>query len=216
MSAHTDLVLSEVAAERARQVERWGPQMLQDNDGDDNGTLLLGRPYAVWERTLKARCDLLRAEWKAGRGDPRNMTVVLLEEVFEALAQAVAGDTENLRAELIQVAALCVKWAEILDQRLADEVVDEGLDRRADADIDRATAGLYAATGRRRGLNGDENRALRPSTRKAVGARPVIVELALPEVPNGCPYCTGSLNPDLRDHVRNVHWDRFSEWEASK
>lgn len=30
---------------------------------------------------------------------------------------------------------------------------------------------------------------------------------------NGCPYCRGSQNPDMRDHVRNVHPDRFPEWE---
>jgi hypothetical protein len=27
-----------------------------------------------------------------------------------------------------------------------------------------------------------------------------------------CPYCTGSANPDIRDHVRNVHPDLFEEW----
>lgn len=32
---------------------------------------------------------------------------------------------------------------------------------------------------------------------------------------NGCPYCTTSKNPDLRDHVRNVHWDRYAEWDGT-
>jgi NTP pyrophosphatase (non-canonical NTP hydrolase) len=181
-TAHTDLVLTEVAAERYRQVEKWGPQLLADNDGTDDGTMLLGRPYAVWENILKARCDHLRAEWKAGRGDPRNMTVALLEEVFEALAQAVAGDPEKLREELLQVAALCVKWAEIIDHRAATEAIDEALADRADEEIDRVTAGLYAATGRvsmRRGLNGDENRALRAKSRKT-GKTPV-ADIPTPE-----------------------------------
>lgn len=31
---------------------------------------------------------------------------------------------------------------------------------------------------------------------------------------NGCPYCTGSTNPDLRDHVLNVHPDEFANWAA--
>lgn len=28
-----------------------------------------------------------------------------------------------------------------------------------------------------------------------------------------CPYCTGSENPDIRDHVRNVHPDLFAGWQ---
>lgn len=128
-AAHTDLVLSEVAAERHRQNEKWGLQLLADNDGTDDGVMLLGRPYAVWEAVLKARCDHLRDEWRAGRGDPRNMTVVLLEEVFEALAQAVAGNPERLREELVQVAASGVKWIEIIDERAVEEIQGEAMAR---------------------------------------------------------------------------------------
>jgi hypothetical protein len=174
-AAHTDLVLSEVAAERERQVERWGRQYITDNDGTDDGTILLGRSYAVLENTLKARCDHLAEEWRAGRlPDPRNMTTVLLEEVFEALSQAVAGNPEELRKELVQVAAVAVKWAEILDHRAAEA---------AGAEIDAATAGLYAATGRvrmRKGLSFDEAKSLRTHGKKIVKA-PAIVELELPE-----------------------------------
>jgi hypothetical protein len=53
MSAHTDMILSEVAAERERQVELWGRQHLADNDGTDDGTLILGRSYAVLEIMLR-------------------------------------------------------------------------------------------------------------------------------------------------------------------
>jgi hypothetical protein len=30
--------------------------------------------------------------------------------------------------------------------------------------------------------------------------------------PNGCPFCADSTNPDLRDHVLNVHHDQFASW----
>lgn len=31
--------------------------------------------------------------------------------------------------------------------------------------------------------------------------------------PNKCPFCTGSLNPDLMDHVRNTHPKKFLSWK---
>lgn len=34
-----------------------------------------------------------------------------------------------------------------------------------------------------------------------------------PRKDNGCPYCRGSQNPDMRDHVRNVHPDQFLAWD---
>lgn len=38
------------------------------------------------------------------------------------------------------------------------------------------------------------------------------VKPAPPQTTNGCPYCTNSTNPDLADHVRNVHPDQFIKW----
>lgn len=32
---------------------------------------------------------------------------------------------------------------------------------------------------------------------------------------NGCPFCTDSTNPDMRDHVRNVHPGKFLMWASS-
>lgn len=34
--------------------------------------------------------------------------------------------------------------------------------------------------------------------------------------PNGCPFCTTSQNPDLRDHVRNCHPEQFDLWSAAQ
>lgn len=154
MSGYTEPVLIEVEAEREAQDIKWGVQRLADLAPGDDGTVLLGRSYAVLAARLKDRCDQLRDRHLTGGPDHRNMAVVALEEVFEALEQAVAGDPAALRAELVQCAAVFVKWIEIIDHR-------------QDTEIDRRTHGLYASTGR--ALTGDESRALRPRSRPAGG-----------------------------------------------
>lgn len=41
---------------------------------------------------------------------------VLLEEVAEVVWALVKGDPKNLREELAQVAAVCVRWLEMMDR----------------------------------------------------------------------------------------------------
>jgi len=48
------------------------------------------------------------------RGEPATWEMILLEEVWEALAET---DPVKLRAELIQVAAVAVAWVEDIDSR---------------------------------------------------------------------------------------------------
>ena len=43
-------------------------------------------------------------------------TDVLVEEVAEAIDEAEAGRVDALRVELIQVAAVCVRWVEDIDR----------------------------------------------------------------------------------------------------
>lgn len=45
---------------------------------------------------------------------------ILIEEVAEAMAEL--DDPEKLRAELMQVAAVCVDWIEMIDRRKAGTV----------------------------------------------------------------------------------------------
>lgn len=97
-SAGLVAVLAEVAAERHRQDERWGEQNHQ------NGT---GSAYAAEASSARKECD--RA---AGAGE-LTWRHILLEEVAEAGAE---HDPASLRAELIQVAAVAVAWAEALDR----------------------------------------------------------------------------------------------------
>ncbi|WP_433444013.1 NUDIX hydrolase [Nonomuraea sp. CA-141351] len=93
-------VLADVAAERAAQDAMWGMQILPDGTGDD-GTV--------------AESDRARRETEAAaEGGALTWRHILAEEVLEAFAET---DPERLRAELIQVAAVAVKWTQALDRR---------------------------------------------------------------------------------------------------
>ncbi|MEV0822112.1 hypothetical protein ACWDA3_01965 [Nonomuraea rubra] len=97
-------VLAEVAAERAAQDARFGMQLLPDGTGGE-GTV--------------AASDLARdATDSAARGGALTWRHILAEEVMEAFAEA---DPDRLRAELIQVAAVAVKWTQALDRRPPQE-----------------------------------------------------------------------------------------------
>lgn len=55
-------------------------------------------------------------KWRAGSNDwpsdPRSKYLVLAEEVGEVATALLEADAENLREELIQVAAVAVAWLE--------------------------------------------------------------------------------------------------------
>lgn len=95
--------LADVAAERAAQDAKWGQQ--DHPDGTGMGFLPLAGLIRDMSRT---NCD---AEHRAGRG---TWELILAEEFWEAVAEA---DPAKLRAELIQVAAVAVAWAEAIDRR---------------------------------------------------------------------------------------------------
>ncbi len=105
MDQNTLSVLTEVADERARQDEKWGA--VQHLPGGD-GTGSLGQKVAA----IMAR-DLCQARMN-NRSD--SWCDVLTEEYAEAMAES---DPALLRAELIQVAAVAVKWVEDIDRRSA-------------------------------------------------------------------------------------------------
>lgn len=70
---------------------------------------LIGARLADWYRD---RCDVRE---KSGKVTFRD---ILLEEVAEALAE---GEDQNLREELVQVAAVCVTWIDAIDRRAENE-----------------------------------------------------------------------------------------------
>jgi hypothetical protein len=108
-------VLEEVYTERARQFELWGEQNIPFHQpGDHRGVVVVGRSYESMANMIKARCDFYYNRALSGREDWRNNALILLEEVFEALAET---DPDKIRNELVQVAAVAVKAIETLDRR---------------------------------------------------------------------------------------------------
>ncbi|WP_248960466.1 NUDIX hydrolase [Sphaerisporangium perillae] len=113
-------VLSDVAVERVAQDAKWGLAEHADGTGP--------------ERTAAAdRAKRAVEEAKAGQGV--TWRHILHEEVLEAFAE---DDPDALRAELVQVAAVAVKWIQALDQRgRTDSVAQEPpAERRFRAIID--------------------------------------------------------------------------------
>lgn len=121
----TGRVLEEVARERVRQTARHGDQShLPDGTGflEGRAWLMEGRAwlmrhsygltgYARLARLARAATDA--ASQVSGDGSI-TYADVLLEEVFEALAE---DDAAALRGELVQVAAVAVQWIETIDRR---------------------------------------------------------------------------------------------------
>jgi mutator protein MutT len=104
-------VLAEVAAERAAQDGTHGVQHLPDGTGGGAATAEAGTA----RRETDAAAGAGTLTWRH----------ILMEEVLEALAET---EPDRLRAELVQVAAVAVKWAQALDRRQA---VAESPDRSA-------------------------------------------------------------------------------------
>ncbi|MFD4830182.1 hypothetical protein ACFWPV_10055 [Streptomyces uncialis] len=90
----------EIDAERQAQLARFGDQQHPDGTG-----------LPVYEHAARRYRDHADRAASSGHLTWRD---VLLEEVYEALAE---GDPARLRAELIQVAAVCAAWSSHLDRR---------------------------------------------------------------------------------------------------
>ncbi|WP_433236558.1 NUDIX hydrolase [Streptosporangium sp. CA-135522] len=92
-------VLADVAAERVAQDAMWGIQDLRDGTGQDRAAAAEEAKRAVSEAAEEGRLT-----WRH----------ILQEEVLEAFAEE---GSDALRTELVQVAAVAVKWAQALDRR---------------------------------------------------------------------------------------------------
>ncbi|NUQ98269.1 MAG: hypothetical protein HOY79_17555 [Streptomyces sp.] len=95
-------VHADIYAEQVRQVVKFGEQHREDGTG--------GPVMRDMAEDMRNRCNYLAenggADWRA----------VLLEEVYEAMAES---DPAKLRAELVQVAAVCATWVQDIDSRTA-------------------------------------------------------------------------------------------------
>lgn len=82
--------------------------------GKEARACVMGR---IWEE--RDRQDVLWPEQapdqRLGPANPHTMLAVLTEEVGEVAKAVLEGNGEDLRTELVQTAAVCVKWAEILE-----------------------------------------------------------------------------------------------------
>lgn len=108
----TIAVLEQVFEERIRQVERYGHnENIEDGTGPETRWLLPFTTDGAEDIEDKLREDYETFEEETG--DP-TWVHLLREEMAEVF---VEDDPIKLRAELLQVAALCVSWAEKLDQR---------------------------------------------------------------------------------------------------
>ena len=124
------LVASDVADERARQDTKWGEQNHPDGTGPDSRPLRAEAGFNFLQGNVPA--GLLAEAFKAAtdrHAKSKTLTFadILLEEVFEALAE---DDSQKLRTELVQVAAVATQWVEAIDRRLMDEVHAERAERR--------------------------------------------------------------------------------------
>lgn len=95
-------VFRDIVEERAAQDARWGEQ----NHPDGTSSEMWGPNAKLW----RFRCD------GAAKAGDVTWKHILLEEVYEALAES---DPAKLREELIQVAAVAAAWVEAIDRRAA-------------------------------------------------------------------------------------------------
>ncbi|MGI5414897.1 hypothetical protein [Actinomadura luteofluorescens] len=91
--------LADVAAEREAQDRMWGIQEFPDGTGPG---------FTAQAEEAKRECAVA---WSRGELTWRH---ILTEEFYEALAES---DPRNLRNELIQTAAVALKWVQSLDRR---------------------------------------------------------------------------------------------------
>ena len=123
-------VITDVIQERIRQDLKWGePKRQPDGTGPERRPLRGiavahedfhgGDPLDPAQATAKQLEEFAKdAINKSARIGSVTFAEILLEEVFEALAES---DRAKLRAELVQVAAVAVKWVEVLDREAAAE-----------------------------------------------------------------------------------------------
>jgi hypothetical protein len=94
-------VLADVGAERRRQLDKWGVQHRPDGTGGN---------LTARAATAKSACRFAEKHTAGGA----SWHLVLAEEVAEAFAET---DPAQLRAELVQVAAVAAAWIEDIDHR---------------------------------------------------------------------------------------------------
>lgn len=111
-------ILAEIAAERVRQLDKWGvqshpctPAHVLDGLGETGNAMVERQIANELERAAKADCE---RNFKLGRG---TWWAIAWEELAESGA---ATDMPARRQELIQTAAVLVAWIEDIDKKLEE------------------------------------------------------------------------------------------------
>lgn len=111
-------IFQAIAEERSKQDRKWGtayakiPNVICNRDGTRRSLAQHGLPS---EAAIKALEQGDRAN-----GEPGSFAGILAEEAVEVVSAAIeCSDTDEskLRAELVQLAAVAVKWIQAIDQR---------------------------------------------------------------------------------------------------
>jgi len=108
-----EAVLDMVREERVRQVTRYGTNAnLEDGTGPDVDWLrpISSAPATAIEKLFRSEYE----DWEEDNGGLPTWMHLVREEVGESFQET---DPDRLQAELIQVAALCVSWVEVIRAR---------------------------------------------------------------------------------------------------
>ncbi len=111
-------LLEAVGAEMRRQRVKWGEQ-----NHPDLSPTVVGSSFFAREKAAAAWLGIptepeAKRNYETAMGSRRlDWSLILVEEVAEAVAAAARGDTDALKTELVQVAAVCLSWVEAIGRR---------------------------------------------------------------------------------------------------
>lgn len=111
------LIITGIQAELARQIEKWGVQRHPDGTGPFKPMSYIGLASVIRDQACES-CD------RAARDGRVAWRHIAAEELFEAFAEPAGSD--ELRRELIQVAAVAISWVRDLDLRRVEAQSESG------------------------------------------------------------------------------------------
>lgn len=112
-------IATEVHAEIHRAWEKFGPQY----DVPDVDQVLMTREGGCTDLRMAQEYEIptsSRAKWATDLAFQRGQLTwahILVEEVAESIEAATTGTSDALRAELLQVAAVAMRWVDTIDVR---------------------------------------------------------------------------------------------------
>lgn len=106
----TQELLARVGQEMERQVAKWGYQNHPSYFLPDVFEVSVEHDIELTTEFTKALCDERLSAADCSWQDIMN------EELMEARDEAIAGNTEALKTELIQIAAVALSWIESIER----------------------------------------------------------------------------------------------------